>query len=67
MSLSAPFIHRPVATTLLAGAIALAGIIGFIMLPVAALPQIDFPTINVQAKLAGRKPGNHGFLGCHAA
>jgi multidrug efflux pump len=56
MSLSTPFIRRPVATTLLAGAIALAGIIGFIMLPVASLPQIDFPTVNVQANLPGASP-----------
>ena len=56
MSLSAPFIRRPVATTLLTLAIALAGIIAFVMLPVAALPQIDFPTINVQASLPGASP-----------
>src|SRR5580700_42820 len=56
MSLSAPFIRRPVATTLLVGAIALAGIIAFVMLPVAALPQIDFPTINVNANLPGASP-----------
>ena len=56
MSLSTPFIHRPVATSLLAAAIALAGIIAFVMLPVAPLPQIDFPTINVQANLPGASP-----------
>src|SRR5580704_11423712 len=56
MSLSAPFIRRPVATTLLVGAIALAGVIAFVMLPVAALPQIDFPTINVNASLPGASP-----------
>src|SRR5277367_2400076 len=56
MSLSSPFIHRPVATTLLTVALALAGIIAFAMLPVAALPQIDFPTINVQAGLPGASP-----------
>src|SRR5262252_1371337 len=56
MSLSTPFIHRPVATTLLTVAIALAGIIAFIMLPVAPLPQIDFPTINVSANLPGASP-----------
>jgi len=56
MSLSTPFIHRPVATTLLTLAIALAGTIAFVMLPVAALPQIDFPTINVQASLPGASP-----------
>ncbi len=56
MSISTPFIHRPVATTLLTVAIALAGIIAFVMLPVAPLPQIDFPTINVQASLPGASP-----------
>src|SRR6202142_4342336 len=56
MSLSTPFIHRPVATTLLAVAIALAGIIAFMVLPVAPLPEIDYPTINVQANLPGASP-----------
>ncbi len=56
MSLSTPFIRRPVATTLLTAAVALAGIIAFVMLPVAPLPQIDFPTINVQASLPGASP-----------
>jgi multidrug efflux pump len=56
MSLSAPFIRRPVATTLLTVAVALAGAIGFTQLPVAPLPQIDFPTINVQANLPGASP-----------
>jgi multidrug efflux pump len=50
---SAPFIHRPVATTLLTVAIAIAGIIAFQVLPVAPLPQVDFPTISVQAGLPG--------------
>src|SRR5579872_7003092 len=56
MSLSSPFIHRPVATTLLTVALALAGIIAFVLLPVAPLPQIDFPTINVSASLPGASP-----------
>jgi len=56
MSLSAPFIHRPVATTLLTAAIALAGSVAFILLPVSPLPQIDFPTISVQAALPGGSP-----------
>src|ERR1700690_4312711 len=56
MSLSTPFIHRPVATTLLGVAIALAGIIAFMVLPVAPLPEIDYPTINVQANLPGASP-----------
>ena len=56
MNLSAPFIARPVATTLLTIGIALAGILAFFRLPVAALPQVDFPTISVQAQLAGASP-----------
>jgi multidrug efflux pump len=56
MNLSTPFIHRPVATTLLAAAIALAGILAFVMLPVAELPEVDFPTIAVQASLPGASP-----------
>jgi multidrug efflux pump len=56
MSISAPFIHRPVATTLLTIAITLAGGIAYFQLPVAALPQVDFPTINVQAGLPGASP-----------
>ena len=53
MIVSAPFIHRPVATTLLTVAIAIAGIIAFQVLPVAPLPQVDFPTISVQSGLPG--------------
>jgi multidrug efflux pump len=53
MSLSAPFIHRPVATTLLTVAIAIAGGIAFQVLPVSPLPQVDFPTISIQAGLPG--------------
>ena len=53
MSLSQPFIDRPVATTLLTVAIAVAGIMAYLVLPVAPLPQVDFPTIRVQASLPG--------------
>jgi multidrug efflux pump len=53
MNLSAPFIHRPVATTLLTVAIAIAGAIAFTVLPVSPLPQVDFPTISVNASLPG--------------
>ena len=53
MSLSSPFIYRPVATVLLTVAIALAGGVAFKLLPVSPLPQIDFPTISVQAALPG--------------
>jgi multidrug efflux pump len=53
MSLSTPFIARPVATTLLTIGVAIAGIIGYMVLPVAPLPQVDFPTISVGASLPG--------------
>jgi multidrug efflux pump len=53
MNLSAPFIQRPVGTTLLTIAVAIAGGIAFTVLPVAPLPQVDFPTISVQASLPG--------------
>jgi multidrug efflux pump len=56
MSISSPFINRPVATTLLTVAIALAGAVAFQVLPVSALPQIDFPTISVAASLPGASP-----------
>ena len=53
---SAPFIRRPVATSLLTFAIFLSGVVAFRFLPVAPLPQIDFPTINVNAGLPGASP-----------
>ena len=53
MNVSEPFIHRPVATTLLTIAIAIAGAIAFKVLPVSPLPQVDFPTISVGASLPG--------------
>jgi multidrug efflux pump len=56
MNLSAPFVHRPVATVLLTIGIALAGIAAFFMLAVAPLPQVDFPVISVSANLPGASP-----------
>ena len=56
MNISAPFVHRPVATTLLTIAIALAGAVAFRILPVSPLPQVDFPTISVSAALPGASP-----------
>lgn len=56
MSLVEPFIRRPVATTLLTIGIALAGILSYFSLPVAPLPQVDFPTISVQASMPGASP-----------
>ncbi|RTL33606.1 MAG: multidrug efflux RND transporter permease subunit [Burkholderiales bacterium] len=56
MNISAPFIARPVATTLLTVGVMLAGILGFQLLPIAPLPQVDFPTISVSASLPGANP-----------
>ncbi|HYA48596.1 MAG TPA: efflux RND transporter permease subunit, partial [Burkholderiales bacterium] len=56
MNLSAPFIGRPVATTLLLVAIALSGAVAFRLLPVSPLPQVEFPTISVYAGLPGASP-----------
>jgi multidrug efflux pump len=56
MNISAPFIARPVATTLLTLGIALSGMLAFFKLPVSPLPQVDFPTIMVQAQLPGASP-----------
>ena len=60
MNFSALFIRRPVATTLLTLGIALAGLAAFFQLPVAPLPQVDFPTIVGQRADGGREPGNDG-------
>jgi multidrug efflux pump len=56
VNLSAPFVRRPVATTLLTAAVALAGAIAWRILPAAPLPQVDFPTIQVSAALPGASP-----------
>src|SRR5438046_6601273 len=56
MNLSAPFVARPVATTLLAIGLVLAGAVAFTQLPVSPLPQVDYPTISVQAQLPGASP-----------
>jgi multidrug efflux pump len=56
MSLSSPFIHRPVATTLLTFGLVAAGMIAFFKLPVSPLPDVDIPTISVQATLPGASP-----------
>ena len=56
MNISEPFIRRPIATSLLMAALALVGIVAFPLLPVAPLPQVDFPTISVQAQLPGASP-----------
>jgi hydrophobe/amphiphile efflux-1 (HAE1) family protein len=56
VNISEPFIRRPIATSLLMAALALIGIVAYPLLPVAPLPQVDFPTILVQAQLAGASP-----------
>jgi multidrug efflux pump len=56
VSLSSPFVRRPVGTTLMTIALVIAGVISFQLLPVAPLPQVDFPTINVVAGLPGASP-----------
>src|SRR6202795_4807143 len=56
MSPSTPFIRRPIATTLLTFGLAAAGAVAFFQLPVSPLPQVDFPTISVQATLPGGSP-----------
>jgi multidrug efflux pump len=56
VSLSTPFIQRPVATTLLTIGLALAGLFAFAQLPVSPLPQVDFPTISVSAQMPGASP-----------
>ena len=56
MNISEPFIKRPVGTALLTVALAMAGCLGFLLLPVSPLPQVDFPTIQVSANLPGASP-----------
>src|ERR1700758_5248558 len=56
MGISTPFIKRPVATTLFVIALTLAGALAYTLLPVAALPEVDFPTIQVSASLPGASP-----------
>src|SRR6266852_4378609 len=53
MSVSSPFIHRPIATSLLGVAVMLGGILGYSLLSVSSLPQVDFPTIQVTTRLPG--------------
>ncbi|HET8874915.1 MAG TPA: efflux RND transporter permease subunit, partial [Casimicrobiaceae bacterium] len=56
MNLSRPFVLRPIGTVLLTAGVALAGIAGFFVLPVASLPQIDLPVISVSANIPGASP-----------
>src|SRR5262249_18671953 len=56
MSVSRPFIERPIATSLLGLATVLGGILGYLTLPVSSLPQVDFPTVEVRTELPGASP-----------
>jgi HAE1 family hydrophobic/amphiphilic exporter-1 len=56
VNLASPFIHRPIATTLFAVAVLLIGIVAYLLLPVAALPNVDFPTVQISASLPGASP-----------
>ncbi len=67
MSPSRPFILRPVATSLLMTGILLVGIVAYRQLPVSALPEVDYPTIQVADVLSGRQPGCDGLVGHGAA
>jgi multidrug efflux pump len=62
MSVSSPFIHRPIATSLLGAAVMLGGLLGYWWLPVSALPQVDFPTIQVTTQLPGANPDTTAAL-----
>src|SRR5262245_63053916 len=62
MSVSAPFIQRPIATSLLGIAVLLGGLLGYWWLPVSALPQVDFPTVQVTTQLPGANPDTMASL-----
>ncbi len=62
MSVSSPFIERPIATSLLGVAVLLGGLLGYWWLPVSALPQVDFPTIQVTTQLPGANPDSIASL-----
>src|ERR1700680_4590335 len=62
MSVSSPFIHRPIATSLLGIAVMLGGMLGYLWLPIASLPQVDFPTIQVTTQLPGASPDTMASL-----
>ena len=62
MSVSSPFIHRPIATSLLGIAVMLGGVLGYLRLPISSLPQVDFPTIQVTTQLPGASPDTMATL-----
>ena len=63
MNISETCIRRPVLTTLMTASLIVFGVFAYRLLPVAALPAVDFPTIQITAHVPGRQPGNHGGLG----
>ena len=65
--ISEPFIRHPIATSLLMVGILFVGIVAYPMLPVAPLPQVDFPTIQVSAQLPGASPETMASVGGAAA
>ena len=67
MSPSKPFILRPVATSLLMVGVMLAGAVAYFQLPVSALPQVDYPTIQVLTFYPGAKSGRDGFCRNHTS
>jgi multidrug efflux pump len=62
MSVSSPFIHRPIATSLLGIAVMLGGMLGYLRLPISSLPQVDFPTIQVTTQFPGASPDTMAAL-----
>ncbi len=62
LSVSEPFIRRPIATLLLGVAVLLGGVLGYWLLPVSALPQVDFPSIQVTTQLPGANPDTTASL-----
>ena len=67
MNISAPFIHRPIATALLMVGLLVGGLVAYPLLPVAALPNVNYPTLTVTAQLPGRRSADHGLHGGIAA
>ena len=63
MNFSAPFIERPIATALLMVGLLVGGLAAYPLLPVAALPNVNYPTLQVTAQLPGAEPQDHGLLG----
>jgi hypothetical protein len=61
MNISEPFIKRPVATALLMAGVIIMGLLGYSLLPISALPAVDFPTIQVTAQFPRREPGRDDF------